>query len=82
MVDRPAISDRRCVRNACLPFNQKPSLGANAVKLIACQHARVLGDQTLQQVFRIVGLLAHLEELSVLNQEDIWQFTIPPHKSL
>lgn len=71
VVQRPAVAPFCFAWDAHLTGDEQPAAGRDGVHLVPCQQIRVLRQQLLQNVLRVVGLFLHLDQFAVaLDQED------------
>ena len=66
MVQRPAPRPAFFRRDGYLPRHQQPPSWRGTVYLVAGEKVRILGEQPLQQLFRVVWLLPHFDQMTIL----------------
>lgn len=71
MIQGPAATTALVVRNTQLATNQKPTTRRRSVDLVSGKEIGIVGQESLEQVLRVVGLFGHRHKvLLTIEQED------------
>src|SRR5262249_39966927 len=82
VVQRPAVAALLLGRHSHLPGDQQPAPRGGTVHLVPGQEVRVSGEEFLEYIFTVVGLLLHLHEFATSLDEKDTAVHCPPLRVL